>query len=207
MLRHFFAAILVVLLCVTSARAEEVEGVSARERVEHLHAAILKVMIDAKNLGYTGRYDELEPTVRQSYDLPLITKLSIGRYWKDLETRDKVKLVDAVTRLTIATYAARFKGYSGQNFEVFDEETTEADVVVIKSRLNRTDNEPVQFDYVLRNSDDGWHIVDVFLDGKYSELATRRSEYTGVIGRSGVDDLLDTIEEKISFLRDDSVRQ
>ena len=124
MLRHRFAVILIALLCATSAMAEEVEGTSARERVEYLHAAILKVMVDAKNLGYAGRYDELAPTVRQSYNLPLITKLSIGRYWKDLETQEKVKLVDAVTRLTIATYAARFKGYSGQNFEVFDEEST-----------------------------------------------------------------------------------
>ena len=206
MLRHRFTAILFALLCATSALAEEVEGTSARERVEYLHAAILKVMIDAKTLGYTGRYDELAPTVRDSYDLPLITKLSVGRYWKELETQEKIKLVDAVTRLTIATYAARFKGYSGQEFEVFGEESTEADVVVVKSRLNREGDEPVQFDYVLRNSADGWHIVDVFLDGKYSELATRRSEYTGVIGRSGIDDLIDTIEEKIAYLRNDSVR-
>ena len=207
MIRFRFIVVVTALVFAVSARAGEVEGIGARERVEHLHSAILKVMMDAKTLGYAGRYHELAPTVTDSYDLPLITKLAVGRYWKDFEPDEKIKLVDAVTRLTIATYAARFKGYSGQQFEVVSVDSDDSEVVVVKSRLIHADDNPVQFDYVFRDSESGWQIVDVFLDGKYSELATRRSEYTGVIGRGGVDDLIDSIEEKIAFLQDGAIRR
>ncbi len=194
------ALLLVVVATVPTCPAKAV-GESASQRVDQLHETILRVMIDAKKLGYDGRYRELAPAVARSYNLHLITRLSIGRYWKNLQPEEREWLIDAVSRLTIATYAARFNGYSGQSFQVISEELADPNAAVVRSRLNRPDDTPIALDYVLRNSSNGWQIVDVFLDGKYSELARRRSEYTGVIGQSSAAALIQVIDQKIAYLK------
>jgi len=44
----------------------------------------------------------------------------------------------------------------------------------------------------------GWRVVDIYLDGAFSELATRRSEYSSVLGRKGLDALIGQINKKVA---------
>ncbi len=44
----------------------------------------------------------------------------------------------------------------------------------------------------------GWRVVDVQLKGAYSELATRRSEYSSILRRSGLATLLAAIADKVA---------
>ena len=52
-------------------------------------------------------------------------------------------------------------------------------------------------DYRLWQTNGSWKIVDVYLNGTVSELGLRRSEYTTVIKRDGLEALLTALEEKI----------
>ena len=52
----------------------------------------------------------------------------------------------------------------------------------------------------LREFEGEWRIVDVFLDGGISEIATKRSEYGSVLARDGVDGLLAALRAKITEL-------
>ncbi len=54
--------------------------------------------------------------------------------------------------------------------------------------------------YVVGEFEDNWLIVDIFLDGKFSELALARSEYSSVINRDGFDALLTILEDRIARL-------
>ena len=45
-----------------------------------------------------------------------------------------------------------------------------------------------------------WRIVDVFLDGTISEIATKRSEYTSILDKEGFDGLLTRITAKTAEL-------
>ena len=44
----------------------------------------------------------------------------------------------------------------------------------------------------------GWRVVDVQLKGAYSQLATRRSEYSSILRRSGLATLLAVIANKVA---------
>ena len=50
----------------------------------------------------------------------------------------------------------------------------------------------------MRKFKSGWRVVDVQLKGTYSELATRRSEYSSILRRSGLTALLSEIPGKVA---------
>ncbi len=49
----------------------------------------------------------------------------------------------------------------------------------------------------MRKDDQGkWRIVDVFLDGAISQLATRRAEFTSIVKRDGIPALVNSLDTK-----------
>jgi phospholipid transport system substrate-binding protein len=53
----------------------------------------------------------------------------------------------------------------------------------------------------MREGDAGWQIVDVFLQGTISELATRRSEFSAVLRRDGPEALVQLIQRRAEDLK------
>ncbi len=69
--------------------------------------------------------------------------------------------------------------------------------ILVRNRLIKSDGEPVEINYLLKTAEGRWRVVDVFLDGKYSELAMKRSEYTSVIKNADFETLIRSLDEKI----------
>ena len=150
--------------------------------VDALHENLISVMKDAKKLGYDGRFERLEPVISELFDIPFMAEKSIGRYWKTADEDSRAHLLTTFERFTVANYAGRFTGYSGQLFETLREQAAKHGTVLVYSRLVLGDGEIVQLNYRLRPAeDDGWRIIDVLLNGTVSELALRRSEYSSLI--------------------------
>jgi phospholipid transport system substrate-binding protein len=170
------------------------------DTIESLNKTLLSVMQNARKLGFDGRYRELEPVVRKSFDHPFMAQVMTGRFWAGFTAEQRDKLVATLRRFTAATYAARFDGYSGQRFEILGEGAGPRDMVLVKTRLVPGSGEPVALDYLMRPQQGAAAIADVFFNQSVSEVALRRSEYTAVLGRGGFDGLLASIEEKIAAL-------
>jgi len=192
--------VLLVSLQAAPVRAEETEAGAdaARATVERLYATILEVMQRGEQLAYEGRYAELDPVIRQSYDLPFMSAKTLGRYWRDLSEEDRERWVSTFSRLTISTYADRFDKYSGQQFEVLAVEPSSHETLMVRTRIVPVGEKPVDLDYRLRGADGSWRVIDVFMNGTVSELALRRSEYSSVFKRDGFESLLTSLEGKIA---------
>jgi phospholipid transport system substrate-binding protein len=162
---------------------------------------LLAAMKDGPKLGFKGRYDKLAPAVRQSFDLPLMTRLMVGPQWAGIPAEQQQQIVAAFSEFSIATYASRFDEFSGEKFEVDPNTTPSNSGVIVRSKLIKSDGEPIQLDYLMRESAAGWQIVDVFLSGTVSELATRRSEFSSVMRRGGAEALVDALQKKVAQLR------
>jgi phospholipid transport system substrate-binding protein len=52
----------------------------------------------------------------------------------------------------------------------------------------------------MRNSVGHWKVVDVYLAGSISELATRRSEFSGILDAGGPARLVDTLKQQADKL-------
>lgn len=186
-----------IFMGAASARAAD----TAIPQIKRLNAALLATMKDATKLGYQGRYKKLYPVIKATYDLSFMTRYSAGRHWRQLTDAQRKKLIDAFTRLTVATYADRFDGYSGEKFKVTSEDTPRAGLRLVHSELIKSDGEPVKLNYLMRKTKEGWQVIDVFLKGMISELATKRSEYSSTLNNKGFDGLMATFEQKISNLK------
>jgi phospholipid transport system substrate-binding protein len=189
------ALVLVFVLPGTVSAAQD-----ARAVVEALHVALLESMRNAAQLGYQGRYRLLEPVLRKSYDFPFMTKVAIGRSWSDISPSDQARLTDLFAEMSIANYAARFNGYTGERFEVLGQGPGPRDTVIVQTRLVRPKDAPVELNYVMREFPDGWRIIDVLLEAKYSELARQHAEFAAVLNGGGVPELIAMLEKKIKGL-------
>ena len=172
--------------------------------IERLHAVLLDVMRNAADLGYEGRYQELEPALEESYDFPFMIRIAVGPAWRELAKDQRGRITELFTEMSIATYAARFDGYDGERFEVLGDEPAPRDTVLVHSRIVLSDEEPVELSYLLKKFDDDWRIIDVLLEARYSELARQRAEFAAVLRNGGVPDLLATLERKIAQLTAES---
>jgi phospholipid transport system substrate-binding protein len=168
--------------------------------IDRLHATLLEVMMAAKELGYNGRYQRLAPVLEESYDFPFMTRIATATAWRDMTAQEQAELVALFTEMSIANYAARFDGYGGEEFETLGEAPGPRNAVVVESRLVRPDDEPVGLNYVMREDEDGWRIVDVLLDARYSELARQKAEFAAVLQGGDVADLKALLQQKIADL-------
>ena len=197
-----FAALAVLMLNARTAAAESPTSV-----IEQFNQTLLSTMKSAKTLGYDGRYKKLAPEVKSAFNLPFMTQYSAGRYWRKLTAAQREKLVDAFTQLTIATYANRFNGFKGEQFKVLGVDTPRPDrpeTKLVRTELITSKGKHIRLDYLMREADKHWRIIDIFAKGSISELSTRRSEYSSALGNGGFDGLMATFEQRIADLRSTS---
>jgi len=168
--------------------------------VEAFYAVLLAVMKQATSLGFEGRYRRLQPAIEAAFDLPLMIRLAVGPQWNSLAPAQQGRLLEAFRRFTVGTYASRFDGYEGEHFEVTGEAPSPSGGTLVQTRLVPPKNDPVELNYLLRQGDAGWQIIDVFLSGTISQLATWRAEFTSVLRRDGADGLVGLLENKLAAL-------
>lgn len=173
--------------------------------VERLNGALLDAMKNAEALGYQGRYERLAPVVRESFDFPAMARIIVGGHWSSISKAQQQAFTDAFADYSIGVFADRFDGYSGERFEILGEQPARRGTVLVRNQIVKSDGEPVAINYLTRPEDDtaNWRIVDTILGGTASELATRRSEYDGIIEKLGIDALVQALKDKTAGFADD----
>lgn len=172
---------------------------AATETVERFHAALLGVMRDAQRVGLRGRYDRLAPVMAQSFDLAAMGRIAVGPPWAGFSPGEQAALTDAFTRWSIATYAARFDGFSGESFSTTGSQMQANGDALVRTTLNRTGGqEPVLLSYLLRGNPP--RIVDIYLTGTISEIASRRAEFTALIREGGATRVIQELQGRTGRL-------
>jgi phospholipid transport system substrate-binding protein len=189
LLRCLIALAVVLVWTAAPVRAESPPQ-AARAPVERLTASLLDTMKEAGSLGFAGRFEKLAAVLPEVFDFDFMTRPSAGRYRDRPEEDQRAAFVDKFARMSTATFAARFDGYAGQRFEVLEPRDGPRGSVLVPTRLVKPDGEAVSIDYLVRRVEHDWRVVDVYLGGKYSEVATKRAEYTSVLKNEGFDGLM-----------------
>ncbi|TSD85798.1 hopanoid biosynthesis protein HpnM [Mycobacterium sp. KBS0706] len=178
--------------------APAAQAAEPRQVIETLDSALLDVMKNAASLGFQGRYQKLAPVLDQTFNLPLMARISVGPDWSTLSAAQQQKVTDAFRRFSITTYAARFNGYSGESFQAEDAKPVSGGDQVVNTKLVRPNADPVPLNYRLRGPN--WQIIDIYLNGTISQLANYRSEFGATLRSGGGDALIKLIEGKIAEL-------
>jgi len=147
----------------------------------------------------SGRFTQLEPVIRRSFDIASMARLSVGPSWAGLSDVQRQQVTDSFGRYLSAIYADRFDNYAGQRLEVTGEQPAPSGIMV-KSQIIKASGEPVKVDYMMRRNGEGWLISDIYLDGAISEVATRRSEFSAILKQEGIDGLIAALNRKADIL-------
>ncbi|MGB9644950.1 MAG: ABC transporter substrate-binding protein, partial [Stellaceae bacterium] len=131
--------------------------------VQGLYDALLGTMKNGRILGQSGRFMQIEPVIRRTFDIASMTRLSVGvSYWAGLSEAQRRQLTESFGRYISAIYADRFDSYAGQKLQVTGEQPNPGGVMV-KSQIVKANGEPVKVDYLMRRNSDGWLISDIYL--------------------------------------------
>jgi phospholipid transport system substrate-binding protein len=162
----------------------------AAQQIEALNAALLETMKAAKTQSARDRFRKLEPVVARAFDFATMTRFAVGPTWPSIPAPQQQQLIDALQRLTVASYVHNFSGYSGQRFDVDPKVVTRGPDKVVSTHLVSPGDSPTPIAYRMRQSGGAWKIIDVFYNGAISQLTTRRSDFAATLARGGAPALL-----------------
>ena len=194
--RHIVASLAIALAFLLPASGFAAAGDAAATRVDSFYTALLNTMKQAKQLGIKGRYDKLAPVLGSTYDLALMSKIAVGQNWNSLSAAEQQSIVAAFARMTTATYANRFDDFAGEQFEVLQTADQPNGDKIVKTRIVQSNGEVVQLNYLMRNTGNGWKIIDVYLNGTISELASRRAEFGAILRSGGANALVSALTKQ-----------
>jgi phospholipid transport system substrate-binding protein len=195
-----------ICFLVIAPSAHSAEKAGSVEVIQGLNETLLDVMKRAKNLGYHGRYKTLEPVLSKAFDFPFMIQYAVGQPWKEISEDQKKELISAFSNFTIATYADRFNGYSGEQFTIVGSRNAPRNTKLVNTKLIMKKGKAIKLNYLMRDNGQGWQIMDIFLKGSISELATKRSDYNSTIKNEGFHSLISKIKEKTAIIQAQSSR-
>jgi len=195
--RRLAAALALSGFAALTAIAASAQGIgSPAARIDGLHGALLETMKKGKQLGMKGRYDRLAPILFETYDVPLMARIAVGPSWQSLPSVQQSGVVEAFSQMMVATYASRFDEYSGERFEVLQTDEQPPSDKIVKTRITQSNGKVSSLSYLMRRNGTEWKVVDVFLDGTISELASRRAEFTAILKSGGPDALISSLRRQ-----------
>jgi hopanoid biosynthesis associated membrane protein HpnM len=165
--------------------------------VQSFYDGLLSTMKQGKALGIKGRFEKLKPVIEASFDMPGMTRLSVGPAWNAMSDADHAALIKALTRYTVASYASNFKSFDGEKFVVEPvAKDRNADKVVMSKLV--TKDETIPFNYLMRKNGASWKVIDIYLNGFVSQMAKQRSDFSSTVTAGGAA----ALEKKINTLAD-----
>jgi phospholipid transport system substrate-binding protein len=183
------------------ANAQTAAANSPTAPVARLNDALLASMKAGSRMSFDERFRVLAPVIDQVFNLDTVLANSVGLSWATLPEARKAELTAAFRRYTVASYVSNFNSYNGQNFQVSPTVRTVGDgEVVVQSHLLRTNDSPLEIDYVMRASPSGWQAVDVLMNGAISRVAVQRSDFRELLRGGGVPALVAGLGSKVASL-------
>ena len=162
-------------------------------KIDDFHALLIDVMQTAR---YADRLAAVEPAVPGFFDIATVSRITLGRTWRDLDEARQQEFRELLEALIAATYADRFDSFDGQRFERLESLAGRRGWVV-KTQLVRSNGERVNLDYYFNAG----AVFNVVADG-VSDLSLRRADYNSIIKQDGYDALIRDMQENIAELSD-----
>jgi len=180
-----------------SVRAEDVPpDVLVRQTTEE----VLAVVRSDKDIraGNVARVVQLiEEKVTPHFDFERMTRLAIGRPWREASPAQREALVREFHTLLVRSYSAAFTAYTGVTVEYrpykMNPGSTETSVQTLIKLPGGAP--PMDVDYELGHTADGWKVYDVRVAGA-SLIINYRSLFAQEIQNGGIDGLIKSLVDK-----------
>jgi phospholipid transport system substrate-binding protein len=193
--------VLAAMLVARSVTAADLATDTADATIATLHRGLVQLAADKPNATVEERYRALVPLIEATHDLPYIAEFALRRQWPMLSAADRERFLAAFERLSVTTYASRFKNVTAATFES-TAAATAADNgrMQVTTSIARPNAAAVSLDYLLQQHDGSWKIINIVADG-VSDLALKRAEYQRLLASGTLDDLIKELDAQTARLR------
>ena len=147
--------------------------------------------------GDQARIRELiEVKLAPHFDMDRMTALAMGRNYRQATPDQKKRLADEFKSLLIRTYSTALNQYRDQTLSYkplrADAGATE---VTVRTEVIRPGQTPVEIDYSMEKTPNGWKAYDVIVGG-VSLVTNYRDEFNQQVQSGGIDGLIKSLAAK-----------
>jgi len=156
-----------------------------------LHKGLKRISLQNSN-----NYKEIMNLISSTYDTEKMMAMIIGTIWENISMERKKEMLIVFEEYIAKNYIKRFVKIKKLSFENGEKKKVGNNYTMVKTKLNFKENEKVLIDYLLTFKDGKWKIFDVLLAGSVSEIATKKSEFSGFIKNENIDLLIEALRKK-----------
>jgi phospholipid transport system substrate-binding protein len=125
-----------------------------------------------------------------------MTSLAAGRWWRQASPEQRDALMTEFRTLLLRTYAGALAAVDDQTIRMRPTRgVTDTADVIVRSEIVQPRGEPIQLDYRMQKTENGWKIYDVNVLGVWL-VETYRTQFNQEAAKSGVDGLIKSLAEK-----------
>jgi phospholipid transport system substrate-binding protein len=141
--------------------------------------------------------DLIETKIAPHFNFNSMTRLALGKNWNAANPEQRKALTGEFRSLLVQTYTASLTLFKDQKIEYRPVKIAPDDNDVVVRSLVRSSGggEPVQVDYGMEKTDEGWKVYNVKIGG-ISLVENYRGTFNTEIQKSGVDGLIKTLRDK-----------
>ncbi len=156
--------------------------------------AVLRIPVEER----VSRESQFRTLLRDKFDVPLITRLVVGRHWRRATDAQKQAFMLVFEEHIVKIYTSQLGVYNEEIVAIRNVASrTERDTIV-GTEVMRSSDAPLQLDWLVREEAGAYRVIDIAAEG-VSLMTTKRSEFSSVIQRDGLDGLI----EKLRLLNAD----
>lgn len=153
----------------------------------------------AVRAGNTARVNQIVDEVLLPYiNLEKTTRLAAGRYWKQATPEQQAALVKAFRATLGRTYSGamtKVDEHTMLKTMPFRGEASATDVVVRAQVIQNANSQPIQLDYRLEKTPQGWKIYDINVENIWL-IENYRNQFSQQISQNGIDGLIAALNER-----------
>lgn len=140
--------------------------------------------------------DLVESKILPHVDFQRMTALAAGRFWRQATPAQQQQLSNEFKTLLVFTYSGALSQIQNETVEFKPMRADPADQEVeVRSQVNVTRGEPIQLNYRLAKSANGWKIFDINVLGAWL-VETYKGTFAAEINKSGIDGLIKALAER-----------
>lgn len=189
-------AVLAGLLSVTLASAQDLAPDVLVRTVTNDVLEVVRTDKDIQSGNVRKAVELAEVKVLPHFDFVHMTRLAVGKAWRNASPEQQKSLVDEFRTLLVRTYSKAFVEYRNQviEFKPFKMQPGDSDVLV-RTVVNQSGGKPVQIDYNLDKTEHGWKVYDIAVAG-VSLVTNYRSSFVQEVSAGGIDGLIASLRAK-----------
>jgi phospholipid transport system substrate-binding protein len=137
----------------------------------------------------------VDSKVMPHVDFQRMTASAVGRYWRQASPEQQKRLQDEFKLLLVRTYSGALAQVKDQSVQLKPMRASPEDNEVVVRTEVRGKGDPIQLDYRLEKTPQGWKIYDVNVLGVWL-VENYRNSFAQEIGANGIDGLIAKLAER-----------